>query len=116
MLVNDVFNLLRLRKTCDLDLDAGLAGRRDADRSDSEHPLEQPLADLHVANVGVVHLVRVLGEDALAKGDTLIGHDECDAQHLKPPDQQDQEAEAEGCDEEDAQDEPDRVVPEHRRV
>ena len=92
-----------------------VASRVDAQRADVEHAVEQRLVDLHRADRGELDLGVLLGQEALVQSDAVVvdGHGRRPVH--EPPQDEGDDSNDRG-NEDHAQDEEERMAPEHRRM
>ena len=89
--VNDRLDLLGIRDSLNLNLDAVIPGGRDRDRSHFKNALPERLINLHIANIREIDIVREFGQDSLPQGDTFIRDRQIRPLCSDPPDQKDDE-------------------------
>lgn len=116
MAVDQGFHRIGVNHATELDLDPRLAGTRDSEGSDPEDPLQGTLGDLDVAHVAVKYLGGVLRDEARALGRPFVGDGQLCGTRLEPPPAEDEQPDADGCDQQHRNHEPEWVRAEHRRV
>jgi hypothetical protein len=114
--VNDRLHFLRVWYSIHLNFHTALSRTGYSERANPKESLKKILSDLYVANIGNHHVIRVLAENSLSKGYSLIGNRKICPPALNPPDQQNEQAEPIRENEQTAKQEQNRSVPEHRGV
>ena len=115
VLVDEGGDAARVGDPGDLDLPS-LARARQADVPHVEDPLQEALADLHVADVGELQVARVLGEDPPAERDAPLGDDQSRPQAADLPGNEHEQPQAPQRHERTGRQEDERPVAAHGRM
>src|SRR5262245_22100699 len=93
-----------------------VAGGGNLDGPDPEQTIDEALHDVHRADVPERYRVAVLAQDSLFVEEIAVGDGDRGRARLDVPNEQDEDAGAEGGDQQDGKDEPEGMGPEHGRV